>query len=70
MSYIYNGTAWTSGQPVLSGGSGSASTNNFTAVAAAQNMRVYGLTNGSIYEYQVDSTNPLKWSKTMTVVGV
>lgn len=68
MSYIYNGTGWASGQPILSGGG--SSTANFTAVATAQNMKVYGLTNGSIYEYEVDSTNPLKWTKTMTVVGV
>lgn len=65
MSYVYNGTKWTSGQPSLTGGD--SATANFSAVATAQNMRVYGLTNGSIYEYEVDSKNPLSWSKSTTV---
>lgn len=67
MSYIYNGTTWSSGQPMLSGGG--STTSNFSAMATAQNMRFYGLTNGTIYEYEVDSKNPLKWTKSTTVFG-
>lgn len=67
MSYVYNGTDWTSGQPSLS--SGTTTSTNFTAVAAAQTMRVYGLSNGTIYEYQVNETDPLSWSKTTTVAS-
>lgn len=67
MSYVYDGTEWTSGQPSLS--SGTSASKNFTAVATAQNMRVYGLSNGTIYEYQVDKTDPLSWSKVATVLS-
>ncbi|KAJ4385769.1 hypothetical protein N0V93_010200 [Gnomoniopsis smithogilvyi] len=61
-SYVYNGSAWTSGQPNLTGGP-----TNFSAIATAQNMLVYGSFNGSIYEYEVDNTNPLKWTEKSTV---
>lgn len=64
MSYAYNGSTWTSGQPSLTGGP-----TNFTAIATAQNMLVYGSFNGSIYEYEVDTTNPLKWTEKSTVMS-
>lgn len=64
MAYMYNGSKWTSGQPSLSGGP-----TNFSAIATAQNMLVYGSFNGSIYEYQVDDTNPLKWTEKSTVMS-
>lgn len=63
MSYAYNGSIWTTGEPDIP------NSPNFTAIAAAQNMYVYASHNGSIYEYQVDITNPLSWTKSSTVVG-
>lgn len=64
MSYVYNGSSWSSGQPSLIGGP-----TNFTAIATAQNLRVYGSFNGSIYEYQVDDTDPLKWTESSPVLS-
>lgn len=64
MSYMYNGSKWTNGQPSLTGGP-----TNFSSIATAQNMLVYGSFNGSIYEYEVDDTNPLKWSSKSTVLS-
>lgn len=64
MSYMYNGSTWTSGQPSLTGG-----TTNFSAIATSQKVTVYGSFNGSIYEYKVDDTNPLKWTKMSTVLA-
>lgn len=64
MSYVYDGSNWTTGQPALTGGP-----TNFTAIATTQNMLVYGSFNGSIYEYEVDDTAPLKWTGKSVVLG-
>lgn len=56
-SYLFNGTSWTSGVPKITDGQA-----NYTAISAAQNLRVYATSNGSIYEYQVDKKDPLTWA--------
>lgn len=58
MAYVFDGSAWTSGEPELVDGG-----LKYTSIAAAQNMMVYTTYNGSIYEYQVDTKDPLTWSK-------
>ncbi|KAL1870191.1 hypothetical protein Daus18300_005255 [Diaporthe australafricana] len=64
-SSFWNESAWTRGTPNLSGGpSGST---NFTAMATAQNRMIYGLSNGGIYEYRFDDSDPLSWSYTSDV---
>lgn len=66
-SYIRNGTAWTSGQPTIEASSKASASGDlptFTAIAATQDMKMYGITNGTIYEYDVDEDNPLIWTST------
>ncbi|KKY30006.1 hypothetical protein UCDDA912_g10052 [Diaporthe ampelina] len=58
-SSFWNESAWTSGTPTLSGGP-PAST-NFTAIATTQNRMIYGLSDGGIYEYRFDDSDPLNW---------
>ncbi|KAJ0118715.1 hypothetical protein J7T55_012969 [Diaporthe amygdali] len=64
-SSYWNESVWTRGTPNLSGGS-SGST-NFTAIATAQNRMIYGLSNGGIYEYRFDDSDPLNWIFTSDV---
>lgn len=66
-SYIRNGTAWTSGQPSLAKESTTSALPTFTAIAAAQDMKMYAITNGTIYEYDVDDEDPLSWELLSTV---
>lgn len=64
-SSYWNESVWTRGTPNLSGGpSGST---NFTAIATAQNRMIYGLSNGGIYEYRFDDSDPLNWIFTSDV---
>lgn len=65
VSSFWNESAWTGGTPSLSGGP-PAST-NFTAMATAQNRMIYGLSDGGIYEYRFDDSNPLNWIYTSDV---
>lgn len=64
MAYVYDGSSWTSGEPDIVDGQ-----MNFTAIAAAQNLMFYATYNGSIYEYQVDSEDPLSWSEYSLVLS-
>ncbi|CAN8101855.1 unnamed protein product [Discula destructiva] len=64
MSYLYNGSAWTSGRPDISGGP-----SKLTTIAATQDMHVYGIFDGAIYEFLVNSTDPLSWSEESVVKG-
>ena len=34
---------------------------NFSAIAMNMNLRFYGISEGSIYEYSIDGTNPFNW---------
>lgn len=62
---FWNESAWTGGTPALSGGPpGSA---NLTAIATAQNKMIYGLSEGGIYEYRFDDSDPLNWIYTSDV---
>lgn len=64
-SSFWNESAWTAGAPILSGGP--AGSTNFTAIAAAQNRMIYGLSDGGIFEYRFDDSNPLNWIYTSDV---
>lgn len=64
-SYIRNGTTWTSGQPSIA--QNAASNLSITAIASTQDMKMYAITNGTIYEYEVDEDDPLNWSMLSTV---
>ncbi|POS70980.1 hypothetical protein DHEL01_v210623 [Diaporthe helianthi] len=64
-SSFWNGIAWTTGTPVISGGA--AGSAKFTSIATAQNRMIYGLSEGSIFEYRFDDSNPLHWIYTSDV---
>lgn len=66
---IFDGTTWTSGLPTISDNAGAMNMPNFTNIAATQEMRVYALSNGTIYEYIVDETDPLSWKAGSKVVS-
>lgn len=64
-SSFWNESAWTSGTPTLSGGPPGST--NLTAIATAQNKMIYGLSEGGIYEYRFDDSDPLNWIYTSDV---
>lgn len=64
-SSYWNESAWTSGTPKLGGGP--AGSTNFTAIATAQNRMIYGLSDGGIYEFRFDDSDPLNWIYTSPV---
>lgn len=68
-TYNRNGTTWTSGQPTIAkSGSTDQSSLAFTGIAATQDLKMYAITNGTIYEYNIDEEDPLSWTWLSTVV--
>lgn len=72
-TYMRNGTTWTSGQPTITKSSSSAQDQDqsslaFGAIAGTQDLKMYALTNGTIYEYTVDEQDPLSWTWLSTVI--
>jgi hypothetical protein len=35
---------------------------NFTAIAMNLDLRFYGISGGTIYEYEIDGSNPFDWT--------
>lgn len=66
-SYIQNGTTWTSGQPSIERDDSSTGNLSFTAIAASQNMKMYAIANGTIYEFEIEEDEPLDWEMHSTV---
>lgn len=59
VSHVYTGSNWTVGAPTLTGGPDGST--NLSCVATTQDMKAYGLSNGSIYEYLVNTADPFLW---------